>query len=98
MKKLYQYPLSCIIQILLCKIGIACHNPFRDECTMDFECCSPSKGKSKYWLRISANKLPFRIAVSYIPTKPVGETGRTFIKRKHYVFFNRTIFKRDKKI
>ena len=41
MKKLYQYPFSCIIQLLLCKIGIACHNPFRDECTPDFECCSP---------------------------------------------------------
>lgn len=40
MKKLYQYPFSCIIQLLLCKIRIACHNPFRDECTPDFECYS----------------------------------------------------------
>lgn len=59
MKKLYQYPFSCIIQLLLCKIGIACHNPFRDECTPDFECCSPLH-KERYWPRISASKLPIK--------------------------------------
>lgn len=89
MKKLYQYPFSCIIQLLLCKIGIACHNPFRDECTPDFECCSPLH-KERYWLRISASKLPIKVKVSYKPTATVGTEGRTFIKNKNFMLFQQT--------
>lgn len=97
MKKLYQYPLSCIIQLLLCKIGIACHNPFRDECTPDFECCSPYN-KKKYWLRISEAKLPLKIKVAYTPTAPSGTKGRTFIKTKTVYLFNKQIITITKKL
>ncbi len=31
--------MSNLIQKLLWKIGIAIHNPIRDECTPDFNCC-----------------------------------------------------------
>jgi len=47
--KWYEYPVSCIVQNALCKIGIAVHNPFRDECTPDFGCCCKV---GKYWLRL----------------------------------------------
>lgn len=42
-------PLSCRVQGFLCKLGIAVHNPFRNECTKDFGCCTKT---GHYWLRI----------------------------------------------
>lgn len=42
-------PLSCRIQEFLRKLGIAVHNPFRNECTKDFSCCTKI---GHYWIRI----------------------------------------------
>lgn len=84
MKKWYKYPVSCIIQKALCKIGIAIHNPFRDECTPDFSCCNPDLPNKHYWLKISAKQLPFRKCISYKESAPKGTPGRTFIKIVKY--------------
>lgn len=32
--------MSCYIQWVLWKVGIAIHNPLRNECTPDFNCCN----------------------------------------------------------
>ena len=70
---------SSRIQSILQWFGIAVHNPWRDECCVDFACCSPT-GKERCWLSIPANKLPYRRVVWYEPTAPVGTPGRTFKK------------------
>lgn len=84
-KILTKYPLSCIIQMALCKIGIAIHNPFRDECTPDFGCCDNKLGH--YWLRISCHQLPIRRDISYMPTAPKGTPGRYFKRIVKYKFW-----------
>ena len=43
-------PFSCKVQHFLGMLGIAIHNPFRNECTHDFGCCT---NIGKYWLRIN---------------------------------------------
>lgn len=51
-------PWSCRIQRFLVLLGIAVHNPYRDECTPDFACCT--KGSlcgNKYWWRINRGKI-----------------------------------------
>ena len=35
-------------------LGIAIHNPFRNECTHDFGCCT---NIGKYWLRINQEQI-----------------------------------------
>ncbi len=80
----WSLPLSCNIQCLLQFFGIAVHNPFRDECCMDFECCSPREN-STCWLHISAHDLPFRRVVWYEATAPIGESNRKFIKKTKWV-------------
>lgn len=47
-------PFSCRIQQFLCMLGIAIHNPFRNECTQDFGCCT---NIGKYWLRINQEQI-----------------------------------------
>lgn len=47
-------PFSCRIQSFLGMLGIAIHNPFRNECTQDFGCCT---NIGKYWLRINAEQI-----------------------------------------
>ena len=47
-------PFSCKIQSLLGMLGIAIHNPFRNECTHDFGCCT---NIGKYWLRINQEQI-----------------------------------------
>ena len=47
-------PFSCRIQQFLGMLGIAIHNPFRNECTQDFGCCT---NIGKYWLRINAEQI-----------------------------------------
>jgi hypothetical protein len=76
------------IQCLLQWFGIAIHNPWRDECCCDFECCAPLKQDSKNhcWLHISAKSLPIRRIVWYEETAPVGTPGRTFVKKTKWKF------------
>lgn len=78
---------SARIQSLLQFFGIAIHNPWRDECCVDFACCSPNKDHC--WLHISAKMLPIRRVVTYEATAPVGTKGRTFVKKTKWVFFKR---------
>lgn len=80
-------PFSCKVQVFLQFFGIAIHNPFRDECCIDFECCSPHKDKKddRCLLHISAEQLPIRRVVWYEPTKPAGEPGREFVKKTKVV-------------
>ena len=47
-------PFSCRIQSFLGMLGIAIHNPFRNECTQDFGCCT---NIGKYWLRINQEQI-----------------------------------------
>lgn len=47
-------PFSCKIQYVLGMLGIAIHNPFRNECTHDFGCCT---NIGKYWLRINQEQI-----------------------------------------
>ena len=47
-------PFSCRIQSFLGMLGIAIHNPFRNECTQDFGCCT---NIGKYWLRINEKQI-----------------------------------------
>ena len=47
-------PFSCKIQSFLGMLGIAIHNPFRNECTQDFGCCT---NIGKYWLRINVEQI-----------------------------------------
>ena len=47
-------PFSCRIQQFLGMFGIAIHNPFRNECTHDFGCCT---NIGKYWLRINSEQI-----------------------------------------
>ena len=47
-------PFSCKIQRFLGMFGIAIHNPFRNECTHDFGCCT---NIGKYWLRINQEQI-----------------------------------------
>ena len=47
-------PFSCRIQQFLGTLGIAIHNPFRNECTHDFGCCT---NIGKYWLRINEEQI-----------------------------------------
>ena len=47
-------PFSCKIQRFLGIFGIAIHNPFRNECTHDFGCCT---NIGKYWLRINQEQI-----------------------------------------
>ena len=47
-------PFSCKIQHFLGMLGIAIHNPFRNECTHDFGCCT---NIGKYWLRINQEQI-----------------------------------------
>ena len=47
-------PFSCKIQRFLGIFGIAIHNPFRNECTHDFGCCT---NLGKYWLRINQEQI-----------------------------------------
>ena len=47
-------PFSCKIQRFLGMLGIAIHNPFRNECTHDFGCCT---NIGKYWLRINQEQI-----------------------------------------
>ena len=47
-------PFSCRIQCFLGMLGIAIHNPFRNECTQDFGCCT---NIGKYWLRINEEQI-----------------------------------------
>ena len=47
-------PFSCKIQDFLRIFGIAIHNPFRNECTQDFGCCT---NIGKYWLRINEEQI-----------------------------------------
>ena len=47
-------PFSCRIQQFLGMLGIAIHNPFRNECTHDFGCCT---NIGKYWLRINQDQI-----------------------------------------
>lgn len=68
---------SARIQSLLQWFGIAIHNPWRDECCCDFECCNP---RNHCWLHISNKKLPIKRIVSYKETAPIGTPSRTFIK------------------
>jgi hypothetical protein len=86
LKQAKHKPFSCKIQGLLEFLGIACHNPFRDECCIDFDCCSPKK-KNGNWLHISSKNLPLRRKVWYESTAPVGTPGRTFIKKSKWVLF-----------
>jgi hypothetical protein len=81
-------PFSCKVQAILQFFGIAIHNPFRDECCMDFECCSPHKDPTKdhCWLHISAKDLPITRHIHYEETAPIGTPGRTFIKKSKLVF------------
>lgn len=44
-----ELPISCKVQRFLCKLGVAVHNPFRNECTEDFGCCTSN---GHYWLRL----------------------------------------------
>ena len=86
--------LSCKVQAILQYFGIAIHNPFRDECCIDFECCSPyskrdKKHKNRCWLHISSKMLPIRRKTWYEPTAPIGTPGRTFIKKSKLIFFNK---------
>ena len=78
---------SARIQCLLQFFGIAIHNPWRDECCCDFECCSKFGDKRDHcWLHISAKMLPVRRVVWYEPTAPVGTEGRTFVKKTKWVW------------
>ena len=47
-------PFSCKIQRFLGIFCIAIHNPFRNECTHDFGCCT---NIGKYWLRINQEQI-----------------------------------------
>ena len=47
-------PFSCKIQRFFGMLGIAIHNPFRNECTHDFGCCT---NIGKYWLRINQEQI-----------------------------------------
>ena len=47
-------PFSCKIQRFLGILGIAIHNPFRNECTHDFGCCT---NIGKYLLRINQEQI-----------------------------------------
>ena len=47
-------PFSCKIQRFFGMFGIAIHNPFRNECTHDFGCCT---NIGKYWLRINQEQI-----------------------------------------
>ena len=47
-------PISCRIQDFLGMLDIAIHNPFRNECTQDFGCCT---NIGKYWLRINEEQI-----------------------------------------
>lgn len=47
-------PFSCYVQNFLATLGIAIHNPFRNECTKDFGCCT---NIGKYWLRINQDAI-----------------------------------------
>lgn len=73
---------SARIQSLLQWFGIVIHNPWRDECCCDFECCAPKNKifKSYCWLHISANSIPIRRIIRYEETAPLGTHGRTFRK------------------
>ena len=79
---------SALVQTFFQFLGIAIHNPFRDECCIDFECCNPYKDKSKNrcWLHISKKQLPFTRDVWYEATAPIGTPGRTFVKCSKWVF------------
>jgi len=70
---------SSRLQSILQWFGIAIHNPLRDECCVDFACCSPT-GKERCWLSISVNNLPYRRVVWYEPTASKGTPCRTFKK------------------
>lgn len=49
---------SCKVQKILMWLGIAVHNPYRDECTPDFACCNKrSAGGNKYWWKIDRAKI-----------------------------------------
>jgi hypothetical protein len=80
----WRQPLSCNIQCLLQFFGIAVHNPFRDECCIGFECCSPRED-STCWLHIDVHDLPIKRLVWYEPTVPKGDPDRTFIKKSKWV-------------
>ena len=79
---------SARIQCLLQWFGIAIHNPWRDECCCDFECCAPQKQdfRNHCWLHISAKSIPIRRIVRYEETVPVGTPGRTFVKKTKWKF------------
>ena len=47
-------PFSCKIQRFFGMFGIVIHNPFRNECTHDFGCCT---NIGKYWLRINQEQI-----------------------------------------
>lgn len=82
-------PLLCRVQLILQFFGIAVHNPFRDECCIDFECCNPYYDKrDRCWLHISRKKLPVKRIIWYEPTAPVGTPDRTFIKKTKLSIFN----------
>lgn len=76
---------SARIQSLLQFFGIAIHNPFRDECCCDFECCNPYNDKNHCWLHISEKQLPIRRKVWYEPTAPTGTEGRTFVRHSKWI-------------
>ncbi len=78
---------SARIQSFLQVFGIAIHNPWRDECCCDFECCSPSK-EHRCWFHINSKSLLLRRVVWYEDTAPKGTAGRDFIKKTKLVFQN----------
>lgn len=70
---------------MLQMIGIHVHNPIRDECCCDFECCADKHYRG--FLHISAKMLPIRVEIIYVPTAPVGDENRTFKKVRKFKFF-----------
>lgn len=75
---------SARVQCVFQWFGIAIHNPYRDECCIDFECCNPKKN-SNHWLHISEKQLPIRRKVWYKETAPIGTKNRTFIRKTKWV-------------
>lgn len=82
---------SSRIQSLLQFFGIAVHNPYRDECCCDFECCNPYHDKrDRCWLHINKNQLPVRRKVWYEETAPIGTPNRKFVKKTKWILnFNK---------
>ena len=77
---------SARIQCLLQWFGIAVHNPWRDECCIDFRCCAPQKQDDHCWLHIKAKHIPIRRIIRYEATAPIGTPGRNFVKKTKWKF------------